>query len=353
MFKAKIVTSEKSLEDCEAISYAFFLDCEMSSEILFKLTKLDTSNNQIKVFIRKSSYGATTPITIEREQIVNNLNLAKPLHLENYFEFDIYNKELDKYLNIDLTYKADELEELIEIVRTQLRINTPHTVINCKWLNENISNSFVIDKYIKFNDVLAQDINDFFKHIKAKTIVLTSDENKYYTCSNKLDENDLVIAKASIVCEYDYFFIPNSKLYQEPSKVLFVGEADYQVAIEQLINGNYIIGYSDNLQHSLYFKKYINDYKPQQLTDFIQSEILYASQNKESLGLIQLINQQQEVSIYQVINNKITLQGTVSKYSEQFSKYVQNYKSCLINRQNKGLQLEILFAQSNDYQDIQ
>lgn len=331
------------LNEISGDKLCLFIECPIETNMLLKLAELSNSKSIIifKAIRNKLSH---IDVLVEQKLILDNIDNIEQIELQNYVHYDVNNSQYDEYLGISSLATKDRIEVTIAEVRASLNNKCPQETISQEWLLTSNNGNFVVEYHEQVNDQLNQDVDDLFHFINASFIVITSDLKKIYSCGAELGKNDRVIAKSSNIVDHKYFFIPDSKAYIDPKKLVLINDYDFKFAFNNLMGGDYILGFNDNLRYSNYFMDNCKSFKVPTTNDFIAREKLFIDQDMESLAIINIVNQDGKLDIFEVEDNQLALRGTVDKYSEEYQNFLLDYKNTLYNKQIKPLNLAVLFS---------
>lgn len=343
MYQLIRVNSIDSLSEITAEKLFVFVECKLETDILIRLVEL-AEDHQLKVYYIKSNFFSDFDPIAEQNIIFECFKANLEYEPENYDEYHLYNSDLDSY--VEFNSNINDIADLTILKwRDKLHADEYQEFIDIKWLVPNNNGKFVVEEYVKMTKALKDDVYKLFNFIGADHIAITTDSEKYFTCDNNLSDQDLLVAKSNNLVDNKYFFIPESNDYIAPKKFVLISDYQFKFAFNNLMNGDYIIGFKDNLRYSNYFTSSCQDFKVTTSTDLgWEPQPLYSNQDIESLALIRLVNTNYKVEVYDVVNNQLHYHGLVIKDSSEFKNFVLDYKNTLVNRYEKSINLEVLFG---------
>lgn len=256
-------------------------------------------------------------------------NKAFSLDCNNYFQIDILNPKYNSYLGLTKP-KINQVRNQISQVK-QLLTNSRVD-----------DSSLVINQCFKLEPALQADSNFFHKYIDGQHLCLTTDASKYFSYSNQKTDSDTIVSKSNRDLKYNYYFIPESECYKPRSKLVIVSSYDYKYAVQNLLTGEYHIGFDDQLKYSSYFQKQCNNNQVLTTYQVNYQNKLFESQCEISLATINLVEANGSLEVYEIVSGSLQLVTVLEKDTIEYQLFVLNYKNSL--EQKQGVNFKALLV---------
>lgn len=289
----------------------YFVDCNFSLHLYFKIIEQQKKN---KCVVYKLKYNKQ--IKNSKLDDINNILNNKDVFIENYELVDIDNSAYDDYLSFTNSQKD------------QLTIQLDQFITNLKKQRKLDEQIPLIEVTAPANDILKEHINIIYQFMDVNNIVFTNDKLKFFSSREQLSNDDYIISKSNKKSKSNFFFIPFVDKYKIHKKVVIVSTVNFKYVIEHLLTGEYILVFSDELRNSMYVQSLCKKYNVETSNDILCEKIYY-KQNVLNFYLINLIEKYNYIHLYTIDNNKLKLEKSYDKFSDDFKSFVKAYKHTL------------------------
>lgn len=322
-----------SVEDVHSLNRnaILFIHTKVDGELYIKLLTL--SMNYKLIILKKIS---------QKFQIdSDDINIEKILKggdyvTNNYYQIDLLNNSLNNYLQIAKSnYKRTHLQ--VEVEQKRL----VHNQTNSEAYLPLIEKELVINYHRSLTPTLNADVNFFHKYINAKTICLTTDKQLYFKATNYLKTDAFKISSSNSIVTYKYFYLPKCSGYKSSKKVVLVKLEDLQFITKNLLNGEYTLIFTDDLENSSYFLKQCSQFNIETSNQVNTQSLLYEGQDTISLGIINLVEKHNNIDLYEV-QNELSYIAPVRKKTSSYQFFLLDYKHSLVNKFENNCNLDLL-----------
>lgn len=273
-----------------------FIDTNFTVELFLKLLKIESKF----IFVNTNKLYFEQDIELERQQIVDYLNKGTKVSLEHYSQYDLINPD---YVLNGMNESDSTIDNLFQKIEQM-------------YLIENMKRFFVTEYYIKENPYITNLTNLIFNNINVNQIAITTNQENHFKIIEKLDENDKLIAKASVDNNNQILLVPDDFRFKVTPTLVLLNDHDYKFAVNQLFNKKYILGFKDSLKDSQYFKSLCEQYQIKTVDNTISA-------------IISIVEKYGHLIISEVEDEQLVIRYQFTRNNEKYKRLVLVYKHCL------------------------